>query len=220
MPTIKGKFIVIEGSDGTGKETQSKLLAKKLLAERISFPDYDSKEGKIIRKYLNGEFGNVKDVGPYDIAPVYGMDRFAHKEQIEKVLSSGTHLISDRYFDSNAAYQGAKIKNEEARKEFYRHLVSFEYRILGIHLPDIVVNLRLDGDIAEKHLSERDQFDIHEQSAGYLELVRVEYDRIASEYYGDIFPGRRVVVDCSEGGKQLPIEEISNRIHKYIEKLF
>src|SRR3972149_8893382 len=112
----KGKFIVFEGADGTGKTSQAKLLFdffKKNKKDVVftSFPNYKSAWGKMVRRYLDGEFGDVGEVSPYLASMLYAGDRLLESERIRKWLKGGKTIICDRYMASNIAHQSAKIKD-------------------------------------------------------------------------------------------------------------
>lgn len=225
----KGKLIVIEGSDGTGKETQSGILLNRLnssgvlgkqRAHLVSFPDYDSPAGKKIRAYLNGELGNLEEISPRNAALLYAEDRRAKKREMEDILRRGDWIVADRYIQSNMAYQGAKIENSAAREDFYRWLNDLEYGIFGIPKPDLVIMLKLESFVAAEHLAAREQFDIHEQDEAYLDRVRSEYEKLASGYYKDIFSESWKTVLCTKDRKQLSRESISDEIYKIIQEIF
>ena len=120
----KGFFIVIDGTDGSGKATQTKLLAEKLKksgrkVKTIDFPQYENNFfGKMVGRYLSGEFGKSSEVSPYLASILYAGDRFEEKETIEKWLNEGFVVIADRYASSNQIHQGGKISNSAKRKEF------------------------------------------------------------------------------------------------------
>lgn len=221
----KGKLIVIEGSDGTGKETQSNFLLKNIndsgllganKAHLISFPDYESPAGKKVRAYLNGELGNVEEVPAMQAALLYAEDRRDKKQEMEDILNRGDWIIADRYLQSNMAYQGAKIRRHEARQYFYRELLDLEYRGFGVPRPDLVAMLQLDGVIAQKHLNAREQFDIHEQDLGYLDKVRQEYERLSVNYYQLPIFAEWKTISCSREGQQLARKEISGIVWKIV----
>ena len=118
--TKKGKLIVIEGGDGSGKSTQARLLTKFLErknvpAVHISFPRYESHWGRIIKKYLLGEFGNPVVIDPYFAAMLYANDRLAFKAELNKLLGDGKIVVCDRYVPSNIGHQAAKLKVQNAK---------------------------------------------------------------------------------------------------------
>lgn len=221
-----GKFIVIEGGDGTGKATQSELLVERLKQSREfagdaevhlwSFPNYDSYWGRQVSKYLSGEFGDVASSGPYFPALLFALDRSAEGERMREVLSQGGWIVADRYSQSNLAHQGVKIEDEEERDEFYDWLQDVEYNGLNMLVPDIVIVLELDGDIEERRLAQRNKDssgrDIHEEDRTYAQKVNAEYSRLARKY------GWHIVRCADEAGRELSREEISDKIFDIVQK--
>jgi len=149
----RGKFIVFEGIDGSGKRTQLELLAKSLSKRgvpftQVSFPRYDGFFGKLVGQFLNGDFGSLEAVDPHFSALLYAGDRFESKHGIESSLAEGKAVLSDRYIGSNVAHQGARI-SAARRGEFLEWLSQLEYGIYGLPREDLVFYLRLP--VAEAH---------------------------------------------------------------------
>lgn len=114
MNKFKGKFIVIEGMDGSGKKTQFQKLIRKLKSKKapimtLDFPCYKKGSSYFVKKYLKGEYGSWEEVDPYRASLFYALDRFDFKKEIEKELEEGKILIANRYTPSNMGHQGAKI---------------------------------------------------------------------------------------------------------------
>ncbi len=133
----RGKLIVIEGSDGSGKATQTKKLYDKLVKEnknvkKVEFPNYESESSALIKMYLNGEFGKEPDsVNPYVSSTFYAVDRFAsYKKDWEEFYLKGGIIIADRYTTSNMIHQAAKIKDVQAKDNFLNWLWDFEFKNL------------------------------------------------------------------------------------------
>ena len=125
-------FIVIEGVDGSGKETQTGLLCSKIPeAKRIQFPDYESDSSALVKMYLAGEFGTKpEDVSAYTASVFFACDRYASwKSGWGLDLKSGKTVISDRYVSSNLIHQMCKINDEDEKEKFMSWLLDFEYRI-------------------------------------------------------------------------------------------
>src|ERR1700722_18532074 len=143
----RGKFIVLEGIDGSGKRTQLELLAnafaeRGVASTKVSFPNYGGFFGKLVAKFLNGEFGALDAVDPRFSALLYAGDRLEAKPSLEAALTSGQMVLADRYIGSNLAHQGARVPREK-RAEFIAWLAQLEYEIyklpgeeLGIYLQD------------------------------------------------------------------------------------
>lgn len=180
---MKGKLIVIEGLDGSGKATQTQLLAKALTADgrqvtRLSYPNYDSPSSALVKMYLSGELSkDPAGVNPYAAAAFYAVDRCA--DYIKSWRSSyedGGLFVSDRYATSNAVYQTTKLPKEEW-KPFLAWLEDLEYARLGVPKPDMVIYLDMDVDVSQKLLAKRyggdeAKKDIHESSVDFLRSCR------------------------------------------------
>jgi len=191
MPA-RGKFIVLEGIDGSGKRTQLEALtlafARRGLAfSEISFPNYSGFFGKLVARYLNGEFGSLATVDPHFSALLYAGDRLESKPAIEAALASGKTVLADRYIGSNLAHQGARVRREK-RGEFLAWLKQLEYAVYALPAEDLVVYLRVP--VAEAHRligqkSGRDytslRHDLHEADVAHLEAAAEVYDELARE---------------------------------------
>lgn len=218
-----GKLIVIEGTDGSGKSTQFKLLTERLVNEgvnfkRIVFPRYAEESSALIRMYLQGQFGtNPSDVSSYAASAFYAVDRYAsYKQDWGKWYEEGGLVLSDRYTTSNAVHQASK-EAPENRGEFLRWLYEFEYDRLGLPKPDLIIYLDVPTDFTEKLMRRREQdtntkADIHEQDMAYLATCR-ESGRAAAEFYG------WSVIECVRDGAMRSIEDIHNEIFAQVTKL-
>src|SRR6202021_2375686 len=141
----RGKLIAIEGIDGSGKGTQLDLLSGELDARglatfRISFPRYGSFYGKLVGRFLNGEFGALGGVVPHLSALLYAGDRLEAKPEIEAALSAGKIVLADRYVGSNLAHQSARVPPEQ-REEFFAGLKKLEIGLYGLPVEDLVIFL-------------------------------------------------------------------------------
>ena len=146
----KGKLIVLEGIDGSGKSSQYRRLCARMEKDGIDynhivFPRYDKESSALIRMYLNGEFGtHPDDVNPYTASTFYAVDRFAaYRTDWGKIYESGGLILSDRYTTSNAVHQGSKLSDEKL-PEFFRWLSDLEYVKMGLPRPDLVIYLEVD----------------------------------------------------------------------------
>ncbi|HXX19427.1 MAG TPA: hypothetical protein VEJ46_08490 [Candidatus Acidoferrum sp.] len=188
----RGKFIVLEGIDGSGKRTQLDALAlafarRGVAFSQISFPNYDGFFGKLVARYLNGEFGSLAAVDPHFSALLYAGDRLESKPAIETALASGKVLLSDRYIGSNLAHQGARVPRER-RGNFLAWLKQLEYEVYALPAEDLVVYLRVP--VAEAHRligqkGARDytnrRHDLHEADVAHLEAAAKVYDELARQ---------------------------------------
>ena len=179
----KGKLIVLEGLDGSGKATQAKLLAEHLAAQgvpvqKITFPDYASDSSALVKMYLAGQFGqHPDDVNAYAASSFYAVDRYAsYKTSWGSFYEQGGVIVADRYTTSNAVHQASKLPEAEW-EGFFRWLFDFECGKLGLPLPDLVVYLDMPTEQAVRLLRSREasthtKGDIHEVDTGYLALCR------------------------------------------------
>jgi dTMP kinase len=188
----RGKFIVFEGIDGSGKRTQLEYLARAFTGQgipfsRISFPDYHGFLGKMVAQFLNGEFGPLASVDPRFSAMLYAFDRLESKPAIEAALASGKTLLADRYVASNLAHQGARVPAEK-RGEFIAWLKTLEYQVNALPAEDFVIYLRLPVAEADRLIgvkAARDytelRRDLQEADIAHLEAAARVYDDLAAQ---------------------------------------
>ena len=150
-----GKLIVIEGTDGSGKSTQFRLLTERVAREgrefqKLVFPQYKEESSALIRMYLGGEFGSKpSDVSAYAASAFYAVDRYAsYKKVWGQWYEQGGLVLSDRYTTSNAVHQASKEAGEK-QGEFLKWLYEFEYDKLGLPCPDLVIYLDVPTDFTE-----------------------------------------------------------------------
>ncbi len=216
-----GKLIVIEGTDGSGKSTQFRLISQRLEKENISFrhlvfPRYSEESSALIRMYLGGQFGsNPSDVNAYAASSFYAVDRYAsYKMDWEQYYEDGGLILSDRYTTSNAVHQGSKVP-ENSRKDFWTWLYDFEYGKLGLPQPDLILYLDVPTDFTEKLMRGRENAtgttaDIHEKDLAYLATCR-ETGREAAKHYG------WTVICCVKDGQMRSIEDIHEEIYRCVK---
>ncbi len=178
-----GKLIVLEGLDGSGKNTHSRRLTERLtergaLVRKISFPDYEEPSSALVKMYLGGEFGTApEDVNAYAASSFYAVDRYAsYKKHWQKLYEEGGIIIADRYTTSNATHQMGKLPKEEW-DGFLDWLCDYEYRLLGLPKPDLTLYLDMDPSISFKLIEKRyhgddSRKDIHEKDFDYLAACR------------------------------------------------
>ena len=215
-----GKLIVIEGTDGSGKSTQFRLLTGRLESEQVKFqklvfPQYSEPSSALIRMYLGGEFGNSpSDVNAYAASAFYSVDRYASYRKVwGKWYEEGGLVVSDRYTTSNAVHQASK-EPEDKREDFLNWLYDFEYDKLGLPRPDLVIYLDVPTDFTEKMLRHRESetnthADIHEQDMQYLATCR-RMGRAAAEHYG------WTVIRCVRDGAMRSMEDIHEEIYRHV----
>ncbi len=215
-----GKLIVIEGTDGSGKSTQFRLLTDRLESEQVKFqklvfPQYSEPSSALIRMYLGGEFGkSPSDVNAYAASAFYSVDRYASYRKVwGKWYEEGGLVVSDRYTTSNAVHQTSK-EPEDKRENFLNWLYDFEYDKLGLPRPDLVIYLDVPTDFTEKMLRHRESetnthADIHEQDMQYLATCR-RMGRAAAEHYG------WTVIRCVRDGAMRSMEDIHEEIYRHV----
>ena len=215
-----GKLIVIEGTDGSGKSTQFKLLTQRLNAEKYTFqklvfPQYSEPSSALIRMYLGGEFGlNPTDVNAYAASSFYAVDRYAsYKKVWGKWYEEGGLVVSDRYTTSNAVHQASKESGDK-QKEFLQWLYDYEYNQLGLPAPDLVIYLDVPTDFTEAMMRRREadtntHADIHEKDLEYLATCR-RTGKAAAEYYG------WTVIQCVKDGAMRSIEDIHEELYRHV----
>ncbi len=161
MKTQKGKVIVIDGTDGSGKATQTKLLVEKLVqsgkrVETIDFPRYkENFMGGLIRECLDGKHGDFLAIDPRIVSVLYAADRFESARWIEGWVNDGVTVILDRYVSSNQIHQGGKIHDEKSREEFLKWLDVLEFDVFKIPRPDLVLYLHVPVEISMKLARDR-----------------------------------------------------------------
>ena len=164
-----GKLFVIDGTDGSGKQTQFNKLAERLEKEnikfkKISFPNYDSPSSSLVKMYLDGEFReNAKDISPYIASTFYAADRYAtYKKNLEEFYKNGGIILADRYTTANMVHQAGKISNKEEREKFLNWLWDFEFNLYGIPVPTKCFFLNMPPEYAWKLMEKRENKITHE----------------------------------------------------------
>ena len=217
-----GKFIVIEGTDCSGKETQSKLLVEKLnnmgyKAIRLTFPKYDSPTGRIVGgPYLGKpEIGEcwfpegAVNLDPKVASLYYAADRKYNEKEIEKYLNDDYFVICDRYVSSNMAHQGSKIKNDEDRFHMYEWIDKLEFWLLNLPKPDKTIFLHVPYTYAVELKKNRQLLDQHETNEEHLKNSEIAYIEL-SEMYNWKY------LNCIKDNKMRTIEEINEEILTYL----
>jgi dTMP kinase len=224
---MRGKLIVIEGTDCSGKETQTKRLISKLREKNIfidnfSFPNYASATGKVIAGAYLGKEGYAPclfDEGPNNVDPkvaslYYTADRIYNIGKINLLLENGRNVILDRYIYSNMAHQGGKIDNKEERFQMYDWLDKLEFDLASLPKPDIAIFLHMPTESSMiLKANRKEPLDGHERSNEYLKKAENAYKEVAQRY-------NMYTIECTDLGNIKSIEEINNELYSYIiEKL-
>ena len=220
------KIIVIEGVDSSGKATQSKILSERLekggkSVISVEFPNYKSDSSSVVKMYLGGEFGtDPESVSPYAASTFFAVDRFASvKAEWKDYFSGGNIVIADRYTTSNMVHQASKIKDIAEKSKFLDWLYDFEYNILSLPKPDLVIFLDMPVENARELMKNRANKidnssvkDIHESNEDYLNK---SYNNacFVAEKYG----WKRI--KCAIDGKVRTIEDISEEIYDAVKSI-
>ena len=220
MTTNKGFLIVITGPDGCGKKTQTELLAKRYKEHdhkvmTIDFPQYGKNFfGKMVGRYLAGEFGDPANFNPYLASILYAGDRFESMEEIAKWLDEGKVVVCDRYVGDNFLHQGGKIKDKEKREEFFVWLEKLEYSVYKARKSNRTFYLDVPLEISLKLLEKKDakerknytggKKDGHENERHLREVREISEELIQRFHWTKI--------DCAPKGIILPKEEIAEII--------
>lgn len=210
-----GKLIVIDGIDGSGKTTQIEFLKQYLASQGlalqvISFPRYeDNLYGRLVKRYLEGEFGSIKDVNPYLMALAYAGDRALAKDQIKDWLQSGKLVIANRYVSASKAHLGANWP-EEKREEFMNWLDELEYKTNGMPKEDLTILLNVDPKVGQKNVADKHQPDIHEENLRHLEEANKIYLELSKK------EKNWVVINCMINGQMRSMEDIHQEITKIL----
>ena len=219
----RGTFIVIEGTDGSGKGTQFKLLQERLQTagyqvQTFDFPQYGHPSSYFVQQYLNGQYGSADEVGPYTASLFYALDRYQSAIDIRKALDAGKIVLCNRFTGSSMAHQGGKFHRVEERRGYFIWLDNLEFEMLHIPRPDISFVLRVPANIAEELIDKKEprsytdkKRDIHEADHSHLERSVAVYDDICR-----LFPKDFQRIDCVRGDTLLDIETIQHMLWEKI----
>ncbi len=220
----KGVFLVIEGTDGSGKGTQFKKLVDRLTTEgydvaTFDFPQYEQPSSYFVREYLNGNYGTAEEVGPYTGSLFYALDRYQASRDIRAALDAGKVVIANRFTGSNMAHQGTKFANAEERRGYFIWLDNLEFQMLNIPRPDRSIVLRVPAATAQKLVDQKDarsytdkKRDIHEADLSHLERSVEVYDDLCN-----LFPKDFTRIDCVRGDTLLDIDTVHDILWKTLE---
>ena len=219
---MQGKLIVFEGTDGSGKSTQFRMLCERMEREgrpfrRLIFPQYQEPSSALLKMYLNGEFGShPSDVNPYAASTFYAVDRYASWKKVwGDYYRGGGLVLSDRYTTSNAVHQCSKLPPEQW-ESFLGWLFDYEFHLLGLPAPDEVIYLQVDPAVSQKLMTQRyhgdeSRKDVHEKDTEYLAR-----SRCAAEYCAAHLGW--AVVHCTSGDNMRSIEDIQAEVQEIVLK--
>ena len=221
---MKGKIIVVEGTDCSGKETQTSLLVQRLRRsgrkiERLSFPAYDTPTGRIVggaylgKKHLGeGYFPEgAANVDPKVASLYYAADRRYNRDKILELLNQGIDVVLDRYVESNMGHQGGKIFDKEERLKLYEDLANLEYGFLELPKPDVTLFLYMPYQkVAELEKGRQEPEDQHEASLLHIRNAEHAYLELAEIHHYK-------KIDCvTKKGKLRDIEDIHEEVYKTV----
>ena len=219
---MSGKLIVFEGTDGSGKATQTKRLCEHLVSlgipfRKIDFPRYGKPSAAMVQEYLDGNLGkNPGDVNAYAASMFYAMDRYAsYKQDWGSFYENGGLVVADRYTTSNAVHQASKLPDSE-RDAYLKWLFHTEYELLGLPQPDLVVYLDMPTEITERMMRQREKItgthaDIHEQDEAYLKKCRENAKEVVRTCGWS-------VIDCAEGDFPKTPETIHEEVFSLVSQ--
>lgn len=220
-----GLFIVVEGTDGSGKSTQYAELKKHLLEAGyevmdIHFPRYKNESSFFVREYLAGNYGSAEEVSPYTSSIFYALDRFQASTEIRDALNGGKIVLCDRYVGSNMAHQGTKFLNAEERRGYFVWLDNLEHSTLNIPRPNLNFVLNTPLAVITERLSRKESSSTHIKK----DIHELDSQHIASsiEVYKDLcnlFPKDFQQIDCERDGSILSIEEIHKMIWEKVKPM-
>lgn len=224
--TTQGTFIVIEGTDGSGKGTQFKLLKELLESEGhdvavFDFPQYESPSSYFVKEYLNGKYGTAEEVGPYTGSLFFSLDRYEASHKIREALEHGKVVLANRFTGSNMAHQGTKFENTEQRRGYFIWLDNLEFEMLKIPRPSLSVVLRVPAEIAQELVDKKEsrsytdkKRDIHEADLDHLKKSVQVYDDLCQ-----LFPKDFERVDCVRSGELLSIDQVHKLLVEKVRPL-
>jgi len=226
------KIIVIEGTDRSGKETQSKKLQERLTlcgfkTYRMSFPNYDNESSIFLKKYLNGDYGDVNSLNSYQSSMLFALDRFiTYKEKLDEIIKLYDFVILDRYVGSNIIHQSAKLdRNSMDQSKYIDYWTDFEFNKLGLPKPDITILLNMPIEIGKKisknrknKITNSNKQDIHESNDEYM------YRAYSSAIQVSFMLGWETIACYKKGffGREIPrsIADINDEIFNLIFNKF
>jgi dTMP kinase len=226
----KGKLIVLDGTDGSGKATQAKLLLARLKHEgykvkALDFPQYEKNFfGKLVGECLAGKYGDFIAIDPHIASVLYAADRFESKQTLEKWLKGGYVVVLDRYVSANQIHQGGKIVDAKKRKEFLKWLDTLEFKVYGIPRPHLVCYLDVPRVIADRLLVQgrqgastnralRGRQDLAKKNKAHLDASRESALKIVRQ--GNTWER----IACAPKGELLSREEIAEQIWKKVKNI-
>ncbi len=219
-----GKFLVLEGTDGSGKGTHTHLLQEWLAQQEIAtavfdFPRYDESSSYFVKRYLNGQYGTLPEIGPYKASLFYALDRYDAGFDIRAALAEGKFVICNRYVASSMGHQGGKIADSEERAKYFDWLMDLEFNMLQVPRPSLNLVLLMPAEQSQKFVDLKasrayvngKRRDLHEQDVEHLRHAEAAYRELCSRY-----PKTYRAVDCFGNGVLGNIDVIQGQIREIV----
>ena len=220
-----GKLFVIDGTDGSGKQTQFDKLKERLSKDgvdykTVSFPNYDSPSSSLVKMYLSGEFGtNAQEISPYIASTFYAADRYAtFQTGYKEYYENGGIILADRYTTANMVHQAGKIKDKEERDKFLKWLWDFEFNLYGLPIPTEVFFLNMPTEKALELMKDRkNKFDenakkdIHERNETHMRDAYKAACDVAKDY-------NWFEIKCMKDNELRTIDDIHEEIYNEVKK--
>ena len=225
---MTGAFIVLDGTDGSGKGTQAARLRDRLVAAGrdavlVDFPRYGTPAAHCVERYLRGEYGPLESIDAYRASLLYALDRFDAAPDIRDALARGQVVVSNRYVSANKGHQMGKIADSAERRRFLAWLNDLEYRILGIPKPDLTILLHVPADVGFDLVARKDHRaylagrarDLHEADRDHLRAAERAYLSLVELDAAENW--RRL--ECVEHGTLLSIDAVAERVWALVAPL-
>lgn len=225
----KGKLIVIDGTDGSGKATQTRLLVERFKKEKIKvatidFPQYENNFfGKFIGHCLTERYYDFLKVHPKIASVIYAADRFESSKKIENWINKGYVIVCDRFVSSNKIHQGSKIKNNKKRESFLAWLDEMEHKVFKIPRPNKIIYLNVPVSVSKKLLQEKMATDKKKYLKGKTDLVEKDIEYTKNSHKTAMWLAKIdktfYPIECAKDGKLRSIDSIHEEIFSYVKKL-
>lgn len=217
---------MIDGTDGTGKATQTQKLLERLESEGFKtavsdFPRYGEKSAGLVENYLNGKYGGAGDVDAKIASMFFAVDRYDASFEMREALEEGKILVSNRYVSANMGHQAGKFSDAKKRREMIQWLKDTEYGLFSIPVPDLTIILYVDPAVAQQLVDQKaareyiggKKRDIHENDIDHLRDAAQSYREIADLH------DNTLMVDCMDGERLMSIEEVHELVWQEVEKI-